>query len=110
MKDRIGYDLSGATGRSLETLEQALNELRCFIGDPVATVEKALAESPELVMGYILKAYLHLLGTEPAGPPVAQSAHKAAQRFPSNDREQLHLEAIRLLTEGRWRAAYRNVI
>ena len=105
MKDRIGYDLSGATGRSLETLEQALNELRCFIGDPVATVEKALAESPELVMGYILKAYLHLLGTEPAGPPVAQSAHKAAQRFPSNDREQLHLEAIRLLTEGRWRAA-----
>ncbi len=72
MKDRMGYEISGATGESLNTLEQGLHELRCYIGDPVATVEKALAESPALVMGHVLKAYLYLLGTEPAGLPVAR--------------------------------------
>ena len=105
MKDRIGYDVSGATAESLNTLEQALHQLRCYIGDPVATVERALVESPELVMGYVLKAYLHLSGTEPAGIPVARSAYEAAQLFPAKDRELRHLEAIRHLIEGRWRKA-----
>jgi hypothetical protein len=71
----------------------------------VATVEKALAESPSLVMGYVFKAYLHLLGTEPAGLDVARGAFAASQEFPANDRERRHLEAIRHLTEKRWRAA-----
>jgi hypothetical protein len=105
MKDSIGYDISGATQRSLNTLEQSFHELRCYIGDPVATVDKALAESPSLVMGYILKAFLHLIGTEPAALPVARRAYEEAQAFSANDRERRHLEAIRLLSEGRWRAA-----
>ena len=61
MKDGIGYDVSGATDNGLNLLEQGLFELRCYIADPVATVDKALADNPELVMGYVLKAYLHLL-------------------------------------------------
>ena len=67
MKDRVGYEISGATGESLNTLEQGLHELRCYIGDPVATVDNALSESPSLVMGHAMKAYLYLLGTEPGG-------------------------------------------
>jgi hypothetical protein len=105
MKDSIGYDLSGATERSLNTLEHGLHELRCYIGDPVATVNKALEESPSLVMGYVLKAYLHLMGTEPAGLPVARRTYEDAKAFSANDRESRHLEAIRLLIEGRWRSA-----
>jgi hypothetical protein len=78
MKDSAGYELSGASARSLAALEQGQHELRCYIGDPVATVERALADSPELVMGHVLKAYLHLLGTEPGGLPVARGAHETA--------------------------------
>src|SRR5678816_2130973 len=104
MKDVMGYDISGATGSSLNTLDHALREFRCYIGDPVATVEKALTESPSLVMGHVLKAYLHLLGTEPAAVQVARSAFETSQQFPANDRERRHLEAIRHLTEKRWRA------
>lgn len=105
LKDSAGYEVSGASARSLSALEQALHELRCFIGDPVATVESTLANSPELMMGYILKAYLHLLGTEPSGLPIARDAYQAAQTLPANDRERRHLQAIGYLTEGRWRAA-----
>ena len=105
MKESNGYDISGATPESLDTLEKGLYELRCYVGDPVATVNKALAERPTLVMGYVLRAWLHLLGTEPAGVPVAREAHAAAQALPANDRERRHLHAIGELIEGRWRAA-----
>src|SRR5262249_42613898 len=95
MKDSMGYNVSGATGKSWHTLERGLHELRCYIGDPVATVNEALAESPSLVMGYVLKAYLHLLGTEPGGLSVARSAYQDAQAFAANDRERRHLEVVR---------------
>ncbi|MGH8501361.1 MAG: tetratricopeptide repeat protein [Gammaproteobacteria bacterium] len=107
MKDSVGYEVTGASARGLSALEQGLHELRCFIGDPVATVERALEDSPELVMGYVLKAYLHLLGTEPGGLPVARSAYETAQSLPANDRERRHVQAIGQLAEGGWRAAGR---
>ncbi len=107
MKDSAGYEVSGAGARSLAALEQGLHEMRCYIGDPVATVERALADSPELVMGHVLKAYLHLLGTEPGALPVAHEAHATAAALPANDRERGHLQAIGHLNEGRWRAAGR---
>jgi hypothetical protein len=109
MKDSAGYEVSGAGAHSLDALEQGLHELRCYIGDPVAAVERALAASPELVMGHVLKAYLHLMGTEPAALPVARAAHEAALALPANDRERRHLEAIRLLNDGHWRAAGRTL-
>ncbi len=107
MKDSVGYETSGASARSLSALERGLHELRCFIDDPVATVDSALAESPELAMGHVLKAYLHLLGTEPGGLPVAREAHRAAQALETNDREHRHLEAVGALSNGRWRDAAR---
>ncbi|HSC96732.1 MAG TPA: tetratricopeptide repeat protein [Burkholderiales bacterium] len=109
MKDTAGYEVSGAISRSLAALEQALHEFRCYIGDPVATIERALADSPELVMGHVLKAYLHLMGTEPGGLPVARDAHAAAAALPANEREARHLQAIAHLIEGRWRAAGRTL-
>jgi hypothetical protein len=105
MKDAVGYELSGASASSASALAQGLREFRCYIDDPVATVERALADSPELVMGHVLKAYLHLLGTEPAGLAVARAAHATASALPANDRERRHLEAIGHLDAGQWRAA-----
>jgi hypothetical protein len=105
MKDSAGYELSGASAHGLAALEEGLHQFRCYIGDPVATVERVLAHSPGLVMGQVLKAYLHLLGTEPAGLPVARGAHEAAVALPANDRERHHIQAIGHVIEGRWRAA-----
>lgn len=80
MKNASGYDTSGANAASLPLLEQACHELRCYIGDPVATVDRALLASPELVMGHALRAYPHLLGTEPAGLPVARRPMPCSKR------------------------------
>jgi hypothetical protein len=107
MKDSAGYRVSGASAGSLDTLEQALHEFRCYIGDPPATVARALAATPELVMGHVLEAYLNLLGTEPEGLDVARHACQSARPLPANDRERRHLAAVEHLTRGRWRAAGR---
>jgi hypothetical protein len=105
MQDAVGYTLSGANSRSLEALEHAVHEWRCYIGDPVATVQRALDASPTLVIGHVLKAYLHLMGTEPGGLPVAAAALADARAVPANDRERRHIQAISDLVQGRWRAA-----
>jgi tetratricopeptide (TPR) repeat protein len=107
LKDNLGHALSGAGNASLPHYEEALHLLRCYIGDPVAAVDKAIAESPGFVMAHVLKAYLHLLGTEPALAPVARQCHAAAAKLPADTRERAHLAAVKALAENRWHEASR---
>lgn len=103
--DATGHRVSGATPTSLEAYEQAARELLCMVDDPVASVDRALAASPEMTMAHVLRAWLHLLGTEPDGLAVAQAACAAAAVLPADDREQRHLAAANALVQGRWREA-----
>ena len=41
MRDSLGLEITGATPAALDHYERALHELQCFIGDPVATVDKS---------------------------------------------------------------------
>ncbi len=107
IRDCAHYTVSGASAAALTAFEQASHELRCFIGDPVASVDRALAAAPAMTMAHVLKAWLHLLGTEPAALPVARQCLERANRLEANERERGHLEAIRLVLEGHWRAAGR---
>jgi hypothetical protein len=105
LKDCRGHALTGATEKSLPHYETALRELNLFINDPVASVDKAISESPDFVMAHALKAWLNLLGTEPAGTPVAREALDSARKHPATAQEQGHLAAIEHLIGGRWHAA-----
>jgi hypothetical protein len=107
VQDYTGHAISGANANSIEHLETALHELRCYIRDPLATVNAALTQAPDMTMGHVLIAYLNLLGTEPAALPAAKQAYQAAAKLPTTERERRHIEAARLLTEGRWRDAGR---
>jgi hypothetical protein len=107
IRDCAGYTVSGATAASLQAFEQASHELRCFIGDPVASVERALEAAPAMTMAHVLKAWLHLLGTEPAALPVARQCLQHSRALPVNERERGHLAAIGLVLDGQWRAAGR---
>jgi tetratricopeptide (TPR) repeat protein len=60
-----------------------------------------------MTMAHLLKAWLYLLGTEPAGLAVARQSCDAAARLPANDREKRHLHAANLLADGRWHDAGR---
>ena len=105
--DSAGHDVSGANTSGLAHYEAATHEFRCFIGDPVATVDAALAAAPQMTMAHALKAYLFLLGTEPAGLSVARACHAEAARLARTERERGHVQAIAALIDGRWRDAGR---
>lgn len=107
LRDSAGLQVTGATADALAHFETSAHQFRCFIDDPVASVDAAIAAAPQMVMAHVLKAYLHLLGTEPLGLPVARACLAAAADLAATERERGHVEAVRLLTEGRWRAAGR---
>lgn len=104
-QDLRGSRLSGANHKSLTTYETGLRQFSIYTGDPLASADAALAESPEFVMAHVLRAYLHLMGTEPAGLPIAEASLNAADHLPASRQEKGHLTAIRHLTHGRWQAA-----
>jgi hypothetical protein len=105
--DRRGLAVTGANAESLDHFEQALAELQCYRADPVASVDKAIAAAPGFAMAHALRAWLHLLGTEPAAIPVARESHQAAVATAGTLRERGHAEAIGHLIAGRWHQASR---
>lgn len=109
LEDSAGHVVSGCVPAALEHLELAQHQLRCFIGDPVASVRAALEASPEMAMGHLLHAYLHLLGTEPGGIGVARDSHRRALSLPMTARERGHLAAVGQLVRGRWADAGRTL-
>jgi tetratricopeptide (TPR) repeat protein len=103
--DATGQRVSGATPDSLAAFEQGARELLCFVDDPVASVERALQHSPAMVIAHALKAWLHLLGTEPSGHAVALACCEAAAALDADERERAHIDAARALAQGHWREA-----
>lgn len=107
LKDIRGLDVTGATAAALVPYEAAVADLQCYRGDPVAQVDAAIEAAPGFAMAHALKAWLHLLGTEPSGLPVARAAHAAAAAAAGTARERGHVAAIGHLIEGRWLQAGR---
>ncbi|MBR0682967.1 tetratricopeptide repeat protein [Roseomonas eburnea] len=107
--DGMGNALSGASAAARDIYAQALAEFRIYSGDPVATAQRAVEDSPGFVMGHALLAWLCLLGTEPAGIPVAREAIAAARRLPMTEQERGHVAALSHLVEGDWWAASRTM-
>ncbi len=101
--DTLGHPVSGATAAAIEHYELAAHELRCLIGDPLAAVDRALAEAPGMSIAHTLRAWLHLLGTEAPALDTAREAADAAARHASTERERLHAHAAALVAAGRWR-------
>jgi tetratricopeptide (TPR) repeat protein len=99
-EDARGEKVTGSTAIALEIYEQGLHQLQCYIGDPVAVVDRALAEAPEFVMAHCLKAYLNIAGTEKAGFTQAEAILADARSLPANDRERTHLAAISVFVAG----------
>lgn len=108
--DLQGHPLSGASAQAREQYERALGLFRLYSGDPLAAAEAALADSPGFAMAHLLKAWLNLLGTEPAGIAAARAAHTAAAPYCRTAREQGHFAAVGHLVDGRWHEASRAIL
>ena len=107
LQDDLALTYSGASADSLALYRRALHQFACYIEDPVATINAAIAQHPDFVMAHVFKAYLHLLGTEPAALAVARECLDAVQGLPSTPRERGHIEALSQMLDGQWQRAGR---
>jgi tetratricopeptide (TPR) repeat protein len=105
VKDHRGAPLTGADTRALELYETAICQFNCYVGDPIATIDGAIAESPDFAMAVALKAYLLLSGMERM--PTTQAADLLAKlrSLKLNDRERRHAAAIACLIDGAFNRA-----
>ena len=105
VKDHRGAPLTGADTRALELYETAICQFNCYVGDPIATVDGAIAESPDFAMAIALKAYLLLSGMERV--PATQAADLLAKlrSLKLNDRERRNAAAIACLIDGAFNRA-----
>ena len=109
MKDQKGYELTGGTAQALGSYEQALHEMRCLTGNPVATLAPVLEEAPDFAMAQLLNAWMHVSSTELPAIAVARESLAAARRLPLDEREALHATAIGQWCDGQWHAAARTL-
>ena len=72
VRDAFGLTFSGATQAGFAHYSQAVRQLQCFIGDPVGSVDRAIAEDPGFVMAHVFKGYLFGLATEREATAVAR--------------------------------------
>ena len=104
LNDYRGMPLSTDNPESLARYEGALHMLHTHCGDPLAVIDRALADDPAFVMGHCLRAALFLMaGDEPLEEELRRSvvaAEALLQR--ANARERGHIAAARAWLEGDW--------
>ncbi|HVK57097.1 MAG TPA: tetratricopeptide repeat protein [Burkholderiales bacterium] len=82
---------------SLDRLEAATTLLHGFYGDPLAVIDKALAEDPQFVMGHAFRAGLLITASDKTVEPMLKESVEAAEALvhKANDRERRHIAAAR---------------
>lgn len=105
IKDSLGLPLSGATQESAAFYDKAVRELQCFIGDPVRSIDSAIAASPGFVMAHVFKGYLYAFATEHEKTAVVADCFAAAAALGGTERERGHVAALGHLATDRWHRA-----
>jgi hypothetical protein len=105
MKDRHGNTVTGATGAAVDYFDASVEAFGIYRGDPVASLDAAIAEAPEFVAAHLAKAMLLGLTTEPAWREAATTVLAGTNGMAMNAREASLADAVGLLLDGQWSAA-----
>jgi tetratricopeptide (TPR) repeat protein len=109
--DDRGVPVSAGRAESLQQYEKALREFQSYVGDPIATLDAALAEDADFVTGHLMKSLvLYTLGERKYVPAMEESLHAAVQRSErAHPRERMLMQATRELLGGQWHSACRTL-
>ena len=106
-RDARGVPVSCENGTALELYETALGQYQSYVGDPIATIDRALAEAPDFALGHLFRATVLMTFSEQRYAREARSSVEAAERLTgrANDRERGLAVAARRLVDGDWDGA-----
>lgn len=107
MYDNRGVPVSTANRRPLDRYEAALELLNGFYLDPLATIDAAIADDPDFVMGHCFRAGLFLISTEKAAEAELRRSVEAAVALgaQANARERGHIAAAQAWLNGDFQRA-----
>ncbi len=109
LKDRYGNTVSTASRAALGYYDEALELIRLYRGDPVASIDAALTEDPEFGGAWALRAGLLVQQTDMAlGEEIARSLRAGAAAHLSV-RDGVHLAAAQDWAEGRYHDGTRRL-
>jgi tetratricopeptide (TPR) repeat protein len=102
-----GVPVSCGNRTALDLYEKALEQYQSYVGDPVATIEQALTEAPDFVLGHLFRGIVLMTLTEQSYAIQARRSVEAAEKLltRANDRERGLGLAARRLVDGDWHGA-----
>lgn len=105
--DARGTPVSTTDGSTLALFEKALGQYQSYVGDAVATIDQALSERPDFVLGHAFRAGVLMTFGERRFAEQARASVTAAEALAAaaNDRERALSAAARRLVDGDWASA-----
>ncbi len=103
--DLRGVPMGNAGADALAAYETALRQFQSYVGDPVATLDAALAVAPDFVMGHVFRALaLFTMSEKSLLPAVAASLDeaRAAAARPAIASAGLMRRRARASSQGDW--------
>jgi hypothetical protein len=104
LTDSRGLAVSTRSAAALDHYERAVAETHGYFGNPLATLDEALAEDPDFAMAHALRADLSVMSSEQGALPLIQASVEAIARIGAraNARERSHVAAAEAWMQRRF--------
>jgi tetratricopeptide (TPR) repeat protein len=105
--DKRGNPISFGGRQAIDALDHALDLLHAYQADPLAEVDRIIADHPDFAMAHAFRAGALATATDRAFEPELIKSVEAAEALAAraNDRERTHIAAVRAWLDGDWERA-----
>ncbi len=105
--DKRGNPISYGRQQAIDALDQACELLHAYQADPLAAVDRIIAEHPDFALAHAFRAGVLATATDKAFEPELIKSVEAAEALApkANDRERMHIAAVRAWLAGDWERA-----
>ncbi len=105
--DKRGNPVSFGGQQAIDALDHACDLLHAYQADPLAEVDRIIADCPDFAMAHAFRAGALATATDKAFEPEFVKSVAAAEALASraNDRERTHIAAVRAWLDGDWERA-----
>lgn len=105
--DNRGNPTSYGVQQAIDALDHAFDLLHAYQADPLAEVDRIIAEHPDFAMAHAFRAGALATATDKVFEPELVKSVQAAEALAgkANDRERMHICAARAWLDGGWERA-----
>ena len=105
--DKRGNPVSYGVQTAIDALDRVCDMLHAYQADPLAEVDKIIADHPDFAMAHAFRAGALATATDKAFEPEFVKSVQAAERLASkaNERERMHIAAVCAWRDGDWERA-----